>query len=146
MVLMGCALAACRCHCGAVSGGSSGQVQTRHEVVWERDTVLVQLPETHVEQTADTLSVIERDGITTTARLTDKGITHTLDVDVTEAVEVLARREVRDSVAVTERVVEVEVAKPLGWWERAQIWLGRVLLLGLLAVAAWKIYRRRKGS
>ena len=43
--------------------------------------------------------------------------------------------------AKTAQVVEVE--KPLTWWQRVQIWLGRVAVTAAALAAAWRIYRRR---
>ncbi|MBQ9416983.1 MAG: hypothetical protein IJU19_00170 [Bacteroidales bacterium] len=36
----------------------------------------------------------------------------------------------------TERVVEV--AKPLGWWQKTLMWAGGIGLLALAAALAWK--------
>ncbi len=44
--------------------------------------------------------------------------------------------------AKTAQVVEVE--KPLTWWQRVQIWLGRVTVTAAALAAAWRIYRRRQ--
>lgn len=38
----------------------------------------------------------------------------------------------------------VEVAKPLSWWQRTQIWLGRVAMTAAALAAAWLIFRRRQ--
>lgn len=42
----------------------------------------------------------------------------------------------------TAQVVEVE--KPLSWWQRTQIWLGRVAMTAAALAAAWWIYRRHR--
>lgn len=43
--------------------------------------------------------------------------------------------------AKTAQVVEVE--KPLSWWQRTQIWLGRAALTAAALAAAWWIFRRK---
>lgn len=135
-------LSACKCQCGATARqGGETRTQAKYERLWERDTVLVTLPEFHAEQTADTISVIESNGITTTARVTPQGITHTLDVEVSAPVEVLTLRETRDSVAVVTEVVEVE--KELTRWQRAQIWAGRIALLALALALAARALRKK---
>ena len=36
-----------------------------------------------------------------------------------------------------------EVEKPLSWWQQAQLWLGRLVLIALAVLAAWWIMKKR---
>ena len=65
------------------------------------------------------------------------------EVHDTVRVATAATRDTKHSdTAKNAQVVEVE--KPLSWWQRTQIWLGRVAVTAAALAAAWWIFRRRQ--
>ena len=107
----------------------SVRVEVRVQKEYIKDTVTVEIPPIFVEkEVRDTISRIERDNVSTVAKVGKDGtLYHTLDIrQLKKPVEILKPVERRDSIVDRQRAVTltnvVEVPRDLTWWQRTQMY------------------------
>lgn len=128
----------------------SVRVEVRHKTVFVPDTILVPIPaqsSSHV--TIDSLSNLENDFATSTARINPDGsLYHDLKTKPQEKpVEIQKPVVYRDSIVYVDKLVEdtkIEyVEKKLTKWQRLCMSLGTgVLIAPFLLFAIWLVYRK----
>lgn len=106
-----------------VVGGSSSRASERETVIRQVDSVFVHVTDSvFIREKGDTVFVAKW---RTVYRDRWRDRTDTLRVC--------------DSVYVAEPVL---VAKPLSGWQNFQLWAGRLALIALLALCAWRVLKR----
>lgn len=107
----------------------SVKIEVRVQKEYIKDTVFVEIPPVSVEkEVRDTISRIERDNVSTVARVGKDGVLyHSLDIrPMRRPVEILKPVERRDSMVDRQRLVTVtnvvEVPRDLTWWQKTQMY------------------------
>ena len=112
------------------------RVEVRTEIVYQKDTVYIQLPAIVQErETLDTISVLENKYAQSVAEVSGGTLSHSLQTKpVSEPVTVDKQIVYRDSLVFVERVVEVPVEKHLSKWQSFKLKLGGWAFAGLILV------------
>lgn len=120
----------------------SVRTEIRYKEIVRTDTAYVTLPSQTVERvTRDTVSRLETDYAWSVAMVDSEGLHHTLSTkEAPVAVRVLSKDVVRDSIVYKDKILTEtkEVAKPLTWWQKTQMYGFR---LCVMALCGWLLYR-----
>lgn len=131
----------------------STATHVHHEVIYVPDTIPVVLPPQVVEHvTPDTIDTLRIDCAESTAAIRDGMLHHSLrSLQNPIPVQVLHKETVRDSIVYRWKEVpvpvpeEVEVEKPLSWWQQTRLHLANIVLVLLCIYAiAWAVRKKLK--
>lgn len=131
----------------AVSSSTTDSVSTETVYVEKIrvDTVEVRLPGAVIERIVrDSMSIIEKDNVRTTARIANGLLYHDLNIEplnVRAPVNVVDTETIRNDVSARVEIREVPVNLPLTWWEQFWCTSGKVSWGFLAAVVAFLIYK-----
>lgn len=132
----------------------STRVEVRKEVVYVKDTVLLEIPSQTAERTTrDSTSHLENDYATSDARINPDGsLYHDLNTKPQEIPkEVQTPVERNDSIVYKYKyrtvyeTVEVEVERELTWWQRTQMygfWVALLVIVITYRKGIWSIIKR----
>lgn len=148
LLLIGC------CPCRHLTSSESDirsdstRIEYRERVTFVPDTILIEIPSEHTERTTiDSISHMELDYAVSDARIQKDGsLYHTLSIiPQTKYVPTTSKVIRQDSIVYRDRwrtkTKTVKVEKQLSWFEKAQIWGCRGLLLFVVITYTIKIIR-----
>lgn len=126
----------------------STRIEYRERITLVPDTILIQIPSEQVERTTlDSISYLENDYAVSEARiLTNGSLYHTLATKAQgKPIPTTQKVISRDSIVYRDRwrtkTKTIKVEKQLSWFEKAQIWGCRGLLLFVVITYSIKIIR-----
>ncbi len=130
------------CKSARESVEDSVRTEIRYREVVRTDTAYVTLPLQVAERvTRDTVSRLETDYAWSVAMVDSEGLHHTLSTkEIPVAVRVLSKDVARDSIVYKDKIrTEImEVARPLTWWQKTQMYGFR---LCMVILCGWPLYK-----